>query len=205
GRIRHVARRLESSRTREGRVRASLSRPNDWTPGRREAAIPNGEPEIPRLQAWGSLNRPVDVGQEVLILVAELLVQRLDDVADRDDADQLVAGGDGHLGDPPAAHLAHDFLDVVVDAAGDRVAGHHVADRHPTEALAALVDNPQHVPLAEDPDELPVVVDHRQRADVVLDQLGDRLADGRLAVDRDDPASLGLQYVTHLHRALSLM
>src|SRR4051812_25854393 len=78
-----------------------------------------------------SSNRPVDVGQEVLILAMELLVERLDDVADRDDADQLVAGGDGHLGDPAIAHEAHDLFDVVIDAAGDRVARHHVADRHP--------------------------------------------------------------------------
>ena len=47
-----------------------------------------------------------------------------------------------------------------------------------------------------------VVVDDGQGTDVVLHQLGDRLADGRLAVDRDDPTPLGFQYVADQHRAL---
>ena len=40
----------------------------------------------------GPSDRPVNVGQEVLILVLELVMDGLDHVADRDDPDELVAG-----------------------------------------------------------------------------------------------------------------
>ena len=63
----------------------------------------------------------------------------------------------------------------------------------PAEAVAAVVDEPQDVALGEDADQLALVVDDGQRADVVLDELGDRLVDRRLGVDRDDAIALGLR------------
>ncbi len=89
-----------------------------------------------------------------------LQVPGLDDVSDRDDAHETVVGaGDRHLGDPALTHLAHDLLDVVLNAAGDRVTGHSVADWESGEALASIVNDPKHVPFAEDPDELSLIVD----------------------------------------------
>ncbi len=62
---------------------------------------------------------------------------------------------DRDLRDMPLAHLAHDVVDLVLEPAGDGVAGHDVGDPQPAKSLAAVMDQTQHIALAEDTDQLP--------------------------------------------------
>ena len=54
----------------------------------------------------------------------------------------------------------------------------------PAESLAVVVEA-QDVSLAEHAEELALTVDDRERADVVLDEPGDRFAHGRVGLDGD--------------------
>ena len=137
----------------------------------------------------------------MLVLGMNLIVKNLDDVSDRDDPHELRIAQDGDLGDVAFAHLAHDIVDVVIEVAGHGVAGHQVGDAQAAEALAPAVNDAQNVAFAEHPDQMTAVVDHGQRADVVLHELGDRFADGRIGIDGDDAATLGLEDISDKHEA----
>ena len=142
----------------------------------------------------------------MLVLGGDLVVHDLDDVADGDDADELPFADHRDLGDPPLAHLAHDSL---TSSWMSQVIGSGVMTwemLQPAEALAAVVDDPQNVALGEDADQPALVVDDRQRPDVVLHELGDRFVDRRLrgrSRRRDCPwyAGRSRTSMVHLSRA----
>ena len=69
------------------------------------------------------------------------IIKNLDDVADRNDSDELGIAHDGDLGDMAFAHLAHHIADIVIEVAGHRVAGHQVGDAQAAKALAAAVNH----------------------------------------------------------------
>ncbi len=137
----------------------------------------------------------------MLVLGMNLIVKNLDDVADRDDSHELRITHDGDLGDVAFAHLAHDFADVVIEVAGDGVAGHQFGDAQAAKAFATGVNHAHDVSFAEHPDQMATVVDNRQRADVVLDELGDGFTHGRIGIDGDDAATLGLDDISNKHVA----
>src|SRR5271157_1232449 len=137
------------------------------------------------------------------VLGRAFLVHDLDDVADRDDADQCTGLDHGDLGDPPFAHLAHDVIDIVEDIAGDGTRGHDLGDSHPAEPLAPIVDDPQDIPLREDSDQPTIMINYRQRSDVILHEPGDRFVYGRFRVDRDDSIPFGVQDIANQHSAPS--
>src|SRR5208283_558576 len=137
------------------------------------------------------------------VLGCDLLVHDLDDVADRDDADQSTGMEHGNLGDPPFAHLAHDVVDIVEDIAGDGITGHDLGDPHPAESLAPIVDDPKDIPLREDSDQPTIMINYRQRSDVILHEPGDRFVYGRFRVDRDDSIPFGVQDIANQHGAPS--
>ena len=124
----------------------------------------------------------------MLILGMKLVVHDLDDVSDRDDAHELRIGQDRDLGDMALAHLAHHVVDVIVERSrSSGLAGHYLGDPQPAKAFAAVVNDAQDVALAEDPHQAAgLVVNHRERTDVVLNELGDGFADSRLGIDRND-------------------
>ncbi len=77
----------------------------------------------------------------------------LDDVSDRDHADELLVAQDGNLRDMPLAHLAHHVVDVVFERARDGAGGHHLGDPQPAEPFTPVVNQAQDVALAEDADQ----------------------------------------------------
>src|SRR5271157_4326331 len=137
------------------------------------------------------------------VLGCDLLVHDLDDVADRDDADQSTRMDHGNLGDPPVAHRAHNVVDIVEDIAGAGITGHDFGDSHPAESLAPIVDNPQDIPLREDSDQPTIMINYRQRSDVILHEPGDRFVYSRFRVDRDDSIPFGVQDIANQHSAPS--
>jgi 4-amino-4-deoxy-L-arabinose transferase-like glycosyltransferase len=137
----------------------------------------------------------------VLVLGMNFIIKNLDYVADGNDAHQLRIAHDGDLGDMAFAHLAHDIADIVIEVAGHRVPGHELGDAQATEALATAMNHSQYVAFTEHPDQVTSVVDHGQRADVVLHKLGDRFAHGRIGIDRDDAAALVLDDIADKHGA----
>ena len=156
-----------------------------------------GDPPASQETSDGALN----VRNQVLVLGMNFIIKNLDDVSDRNDPDELRIAHDGDLGDMAFAHLAHDIADVVIEVAGHGVAGHQLGDAQAAKALAPAVNHAHDVSFAEHPDQMPAVVDHGQRADVVLDELGDGFADGRIGIDGDDAATLILDDISDKHVA----
>jgi hypothetical protein len=133
------------------------------------------------------------------VLVMNLIVKYLDDVADGDDPDKLPAAQDGHLGDVAIGHLAHDRVDFILEMARHGVFRHNLREAKPAEAFPSIVDEAQDVAFAEDADQPATVVHDGQRTDVVLDELGNGLAHGRITVNGDDAASFRLQDISDQH------
>ena len=129
------------------------------------------------------------------------IVKNLDDISDRDDSHELRIGEDGDLGDVPFAHLSHDIADVVIEVASHGVAGHQIGDAQAATALAAAMNYAHDVAFAEHPDQMATVVDDRQRADVVLNQLGNGFSDSRIGIDRHDATTLGFDDISNKHVA----
>jgi hypothetical protein len=130
-----------------------------------------------------------------------LIVENLDDIAHGDNADEFGIVHDRHLGDVAFAHLAHDLADIIIEVTRDGVVAHQVGDTQPAEAVAPAMNHAQDVALTEHADQIAVVINHRQRADVVLHELGNGFADGRLGIDRKDAATLGNKDISDKHEA----
>jgi hypothetical protein len=65
--------------------------------------------------------------------------------------------------------------------------------------LTPVVNDAKHVALAEDTHETSGLINYRKRPDVVLDELGNGLADGRLRVNRNNAATFGIKDVSNQH------
>jgi hypothetical protein len=146
----------------------------------------------------------VEVIDQVLVFGLDLVVEELDDVSDGDDADELVVALDGELADLVAGHLAHDFMDVVVEVAGNGVASHHLMNLAVMEPLTVAIESSEHVTLSEDAHESALAIDDRERADIALNQALDGLGHGRIGTNVDGAATLGLENFTYLHEPASL-
>jgi hypothetical protein len=64
------------------------------------------------------------------------------------------------------------------------------------------MDDPQNVALAEDPDQASALIKDGKRPDVVLDELGNGFADGRIAIDCNDPSPFGFEDISDQHEPL---
>ena len=137
----------------------------------------------------------------MLVLGMNLIVKNLDDVANGDDSHEFRIARHGNLGDVAFTHLTHDIADVIIEVAGDGVAGHQFGDAQTAKAFATAMDDAHNVSFADHSDEVTRLVDHRQRADVVLDELGDGFTDSRIGIDSDDAATLGLDDILNKHVA----
>ena len=136
----------------------------------------------------------------MLILGMDLVVKNLDDVSHGDDAHELLVAQDGNLGDMTLAHLSHDIVDVVLERARDRPVVMTSAIRsRPNPSPRLWIKRSTSRSLKTPPGS--VRVDHRKRPNVILHQLGDGFADGRLAINGYDAAAFGFKDISNQHEA----
>src|SRR5262245_40212325 len=176
------------------RARAPLSR--STSPASRSTpAAPTSGAAGPD-PGWSGL---VDVGVELVALELQLVERRLHDVADADDAGQLAVGDDRDVPDPAFGHHDAQLVHVRVRVGRGHVAGHDRADR-PVEDGLVLVETAYDVALADDAvDGLTVTTDD-DGADVVLGQMPEQLAHGRVRSDGHHVlAGLAREYVDDPH------
>ena len=141
-----------------------------------------------------------DVVLQVLDLEALLLRLELDEVADRDHADEGAAVGDGRVADAAVGHQRHALLDARVGRDADDGSGHDLADGGGARAPPFDGDPAQVVPLGEDADDL-VAVGDEERSHVRLDHRLDGVEHGGVRADPDHVAGLPLEDVgDRLHR-----
>jgi aryl-alcohol dehydrogenase-like predicted oxidoreductase len=141
----------------------------------------------------------VEIAHEMSVLSLDLLVEGLDYVAHRDEAHDLAIDDHGKLADLVPAHLSHDFMDIIIEVAGNRVARHDLVEHAAAEAVAVAINAAEHVALGKDADQAVFVVDDGQRTDIVMYQAFDRCGDCRVGADRDRLAALALENFAHLH------
>ena len=97
--------------------------------------------------------------------MADLCQPRLDDVADRDHAQQLAMAHHRHMAETAVGHGLHDVVDRVVGITGDDVAGHHMA-RFEIEGGGAVQRHGSHqIALGDNAGDLVVSAHHQHRAD----------------------------------------
>jgi hypothetical protein len=136
----------------------------------------------------------------MLGLGSSFLMERLDQVAQRDDPDQLFAASDGHLPDPLAGHHFHDVANIILSGARDRIVSHYSADQALVELLAIVEVAVEHVALGEDPDELSSRVYDRHRANAVHHEQRDGMLDRGFRLNGNHLPAPYLEYMTDSHR-----
>src|SRR5262245_16199923 len=119
-----------------------------------------------------------DVGFERLGLGPGLFQPRLDDVADRDQAQQLAAMHHRQVAEAPVGHGLHDLVDRIVGIAGDDIARHHLARLELERPGAVRRGGANEIALRDDAHHRALVAQYQDRADApaaeLLRDLGDR-------------------------------
>ena len=139
-----------------------------------------------------------DVALELLAFGFEQVDAGLHQVTDAHDADELVVLDHGHVPEPALGHDAGDILDLVGGSARGDARGHDVGDAQLQEPGPAEVQPPHDVALGDDADEA-IVLEHGERADVVLGEGGDQIGDGRRRLHRGHRRTFAAQNVRDSH------
>src|SRR5262245_52154358 len=119
-----------------------------------------------------------------------LFQPRLDDVADRDHAQQLAAAHHRHMAETAAGHGFHEVVDRVVWIAGDNLASHDMTRFEIHRASAVQRHGPHQVALGDDAGDLIATTHHQHRADAPCAELLGDLGHRRVRAHREYEAAL---------------
>ena len=109
-------------------------------------------------------------------LALHLMHAVLDDVADRDDADEPALIDDRHVAELSGRHALHDAGDGFALVAGLDLARHRAADRLVEHGSAALGERTHDVAFGNDAGDAAVGAENQRGADTLLGENLDRLA-----------------------------
>jgi hypothetical protein len=125
-----------------------------------------GRPPWPREELVDRLAR------RVVVVAPEALGEDVDDVADPDDADDVLALEHRHVPDAPLPHKPCDGEDVIVGRRRHEPGRHHLVDSQGRQVCASAGEA-KDVPFREDADESSILADD-DRADVRFEHERDR-------------------------------
>jgi len=146
-----------------------------------------------------AVSSAVNVVLKVLVFHAQPVVVRLDDIANRDDADEVTVFQYRQVADPILGHPPHDQFDFVVGGRDNDFGGHARFDQRCVECSRIRCHGPHQVAFGDHPDHAIAIADN-QRPAVVLDQSAASVGERRLGGDRMDERALIAQDVSQDHR-----
>src|SRR5262249_2014923 len=126
----------------------------------------------------------------------------LDQIADTDDALQLIAVDHRQVTDPRNRHCRKYGVNAIGGVAGAYRPRHQLLNLNPKHGSTVSGHRVDEVPLREDADGLHPPVLHYQCADAMLGQLADRKLDTVRGMDLLNVMSLGPQNVGNKHGCL---
>src|SRR6516165_8375241 len=132
------------------------------------------------------------------LLVLVFLNAPVEDVADRDQADDAVAFEHGQMAELAIGHHFHDGGNGIVLPAADDLARHHLADRPVQHAGSPLTHHAHDIALRQDALDA-AIAHHKHGADLALAKNLDRRRKLRLRLDAQDVVALGIENCTYRH------
>ena len=118
------------------------------------------------------------------------LETRLDDVADRDQSEQLAAPHHRQVAEATAGHDFHDIVDRLVGVAGHDVAGHHLPGLQLQRLGTMAGQGTNEISFGDDAGDPAVTIQHQHRSDATDTQLLGHLGHRCLGAHREDTSAL---------------